>query len=242
MNNYKRKQLQSKELSPQLKTVKHTIKQSFYINKNPIPWGKAFTAGLAAALPVLIGMLLGNLEYGLLSGIGAFAYLYVFDIPYVQRAKKIFYAMVGIAFSVFLGTLLAPYPIAVAITMGLIGATVIFIFGALKITGPSAIFFVLSYALATAMPVDPSLAFLRVGLVLLGGALSWILSMLGSFRNPHGPEIRAVKHVYTSLANIFDSIGTDRWNEARAEMVSTLLKAEKTLMFLAIHRKQAPIN
>ena len=85
-------------------------------------------------------MLFGNLEYGLLSGIGAFTYLYVFDIPYVQRAKKIFLAMLGISFSVFLGTLLAPYPIAVAIAMGLIGATAIFIFGALKITGPSAIF------------------------------------------------------------------------------------------------------
>ena len=96
--------------------------------------------GIAAALPVFIGMFLGNLEYGLLSGIGAFTYLYVFDIPYVQRAKKIFLAMLGISFSVFLGTLLAPYPIAVALAMGLIGAIAIYIFGALKIAGPSAIF------------------------------------------------------------------------------------------------------
>ena len=102
--------------------------------------GKGIYSGIAAALPVFIGMLLGNLEYGLLAGIGAFTYLYVFDIPYVQRAKKIFLAMLGISFSVFLGTLLAPYPIAVAIAMGLIGATAIFIFGALKIAGPSAIF------------------------------------------------------------------------------------------------------
>ena len=110
------------------------------LTKIRYPWGKAFIAGIAAALPVFIGMLFGHLEYGLLSGIGAFTYLYVFDIPYVQRAKKIFWAMLGISFSVFLGTLLAPYPIAVAIAMGLIGATAIFIFGALKITGPSAIF------------------------------------------------------------------------------------------------------
>ena len=76
--------------------------------------GKGIHSGIAAALPVFIGMLLGHLEYGLLAGIGAFTYLYVFDIPYVQRAKKIFWAMLGISFSVFLGTLLAPYPIAVA--------------------------------------------------------------------------------------------------------------------------------
>ena len=131
------------------------FKQAFVINKNPYPWGKAFTAGIAAALPVFIGMLLGHLEYGLLAGIGAFTYLYVFDIPYVQRAKKIFWAMLGISFSVFLGTLLAPYPIAVALAMGLIGAIAIYIFGALKIAGPSAIFFVLSFALATGMACRP---------------------------------------------------------------------------------------
>ena len=230
MNNYKQKTSESKELFSQLKTVHHTFKQAFVVNKNPFPWGKAFIAGIAAALPVFIGMLFGNLEYGLLSGIGAFTYLYVFDIPYVQRAKKIFLAMLGISFSVFLGTLLAPYPIAVAIAMGLIGATAIFIFGALKITGPSAIFFVLSYALATGMPVDPSLAFMRGGLVLLGGGISWILSMLGWFKNPHGPEIKAVKQVLLSLANVFDAIGTDGLNNARANMISVLTKAEQTLL------------
>ena len=64
--------------------------------------------------------------------------------------------------------------------MGIIGASVFFIFGALKITGPSAVFFVLSFALATGMPVDKS-APLRGGLVLMGGALSWIICMLGWF-------------------------------------------------------------
>ena len=203
--------------------------------------GKGIYSGIAAALPVFIGMLFGNLEYGLLSGIGAFTYLYVFDIPYVQRAKKIFLAMLGISFSVFLGTLLAPYPIAVAIAMGLIGAIAIFIFGALKITGPSAIFFVLSYALATGMPVDPSLAFMRGGLVLLGGGISWILSMLGWFKNPHGPEIKAVKQVLLSLANVFDAIGTDGLNNARANMISVLTKAEETL-FQVIRLRQAQNN
>nr|WP_304217196.1 hypothetical protein [Fredinandcohnia onubensis] len=39
-----------------------------------------------------------------------------------------------------MGTISAPYPLAVAILMGIIAAVVIFVFGALKITGPSAIF------------------------------------------------------------------------------------------------------
>lgn len=213
-----------------LQTVHTTFKQAFEIQKTPFPWGKAFSAGLAAALPVFIGMLFGNLEYGLLAGIGAFSYLYVFDIPYVQRAKKIFFAMLGISLAVFLGTLLAPYPFAVAIMMGIIGAAAIFIFNALKITGPSALFFVLSYAIATGMPIDPSLAPMRGGFVLLGGALSWVICMLGWFIQPHGPEINAVKKVYMELARFTDSIGTENFNDARKRMVLALKTAENTLL------------
>jgi uncharacterized membrane protein YccC len=216
--------------SPIVNTIHKTFKQSFEMKKNPFPWVKAFSAGLAAALPVFIGLLFGNLEYGLLAAIGGFTYLYVFDIPYVQRAKKIFFAMLGISLSVFLGSLLAPYPLVVAIAMGLIGALVIFIFGALKITGPSALFFILSYAMATGMPVDPTLAPLRAGLVLLGGALSWIICMLGWFTNPHGPELNSVKKVYVELAQVFDSVGTENFHAARQRTVLALKQAESTLL------------
>jgi uncharacterized membrane protein YccC len=224
------KRLSLESIPSKFQTIHTTFKQAFEIQKNPFPWGKAFSAGLAAALPVFIGMLLGNLEYGLLAGIGAFSYLYVFDIPYVQRAKKIFFAMLGISFAVFLGTLVAPYPFGVAIIMGLIGAIAIFIFGALKITGPSAVFFVLSYAMATGMPVDPSLAPIRGGFVLLGGALSWTICMLGWFVNPHGPEINTVKKVYMQLAEFLDSVGTEKFNDARKGIVLALKTSESILL------------
>ena len=55
--------------------------------------------------------------------------------------------------------------------------------------------------------------------------------MLGWFKNPHGPEIKAVKQVFLSLADVFDAIGTDGWNHARANMISALTKAEETLAF-----------
>ena len=101
-----------------------------------------------------------------------------------------------------LGTLAAPYPLAVAILMGIIGAAAIFIFGALKIKGPSAIFFVLVFAMTTGMPVHPELAPLRAGLVFLGGALSWVIAMIGWFFDPHGPETGVVKRVYSELADV----------------------------------------
>jgi hypothetical protein len=65
------------------------LKQALLVNRKPFPWVKAFCAGLAAALPIIIGLLFGNLQNGLLAGMGSFTYLYVFNIPYAQLAKKL---------------------------------------------------------------------------------------------------------------------------------------------------------
>ncbi|EST52230.1 hypothetical protein T458_27120 [Brevibacillus panacihumi W25] len=50
-----------------------TVMQAFAINKSPLPWEKAISAGVCAGLPVLVGLLLGNLPYGLIAGIGSFS-------------------------------------------------------------------------------------------------------------------------------------------------------------------------
>ncbi len=225
----KKRKKSSTSISLKSTEIHSTIKQAFEIKKNPFPWIKAFSAGVSASLPVFIGLLLGSLQYGLLAGIGAFTYLYVFNQPYAQRAKKLFFVMIGISLSVGVGTLIAPYPLASAIMMGVIGAVAIFIFGALKISGPSAIFFVLSFAMATGMPVDPSLAPLRTGLVFLGGVLSWLIAMLGWFISPREPETNAVKRVYMELAAFLDSVDTENFNETRQRTVSAMKQAEDIL-------------
>ena len=202
------------------------FKQAMSVNRRPFPWVKAFFAGVAASLPVLIGLLFGSLEYGLIAGMGGFTFLYYFNIPYAQNAKKLFFVLLGMTLSSTLGTLAAPYPLATAILMGLIGATAIFIFGALRIAGPSAIFFVLVFALTTGMPVNPELAPIRAGLVFLGGTLSWIIAMSGWYFNPHGPETNVVKRVYVELAAFIDSIGTEKFNETKNRVMSVLKEAE----------------
>lgn len=209
--------------------VPSIIKQALQVNKKPFPWLKAFSAGLAASLPVMIGLAFGHLQYGLIAGLGGFAYLYVFNIPYAQRAKKIFLVVLGLTFVTYLGTITAPYPLAVAILMGIIGAVAIFVFGALKITGPSAVFFVLVFAMSSGMPINPDEAFLRAGLVFSSGCLSWVISMLGWFINPHGPEAGVVKRVYLRLAELLDSVGTPNFTEAKHKMMAVLHESEETL-------------
>lgn len=206
------------------------IKDALTMNNKPFPWPKAVGAGLAMSFPIIIGLLFNQLQYGLLAGMGGFAYLYAFPIPYAQLGKKLFFVVIGIALSSLLGSLTAPYPIAVAITMALIATITVFIFGALKISGPTAIFFVLIFAITADMPAVPlNEALLRAGLVLSGGIFSWVLAMVGFLLNPHGPEIRVVKRVYQQLALFLHSIGSQHYSEEKSKMMAVLKEAEETL-------------
>ncbi len=205
------------------------LKQALTVNRKPFPWVKAFCAGLAASIPIIVGLLFNHLEYGLMAGLGSFTYLYTFNIPYAQRAKKLFFVVIAMTVLAALGTLAAPYPLAIAILIGIIGAVSTFIFGALKIIGPSAIFFVLVFSMMTGMPVDPDAAPLRAGLVFLGGALSWVIAMIGYLFEPHGPETGVVKRVYLELARLIDSVGTDKFNETRNQVMQVLKEGEETL-------------
>ncbi|MEI4769865.1 FUSC family protein [Psychrobacillus sp. FJAT-51614] len=211
-------------------TLLLTIKQAFAVNNNPLPWTKAFSAGVCAGLPVLIGYLFGNLEYGLIAGLGGLTYLYVFNIPYAFRAKKLFFALVGLSIAMGLGTMFAPYPYVSAFVVAIIGAIVTFLFGALRITGPAAIFFVLTFLMGTGMPIDTSLAPLRAGLVFIGGAFSWIIGMMGWIQNPHGPEKIAVKKVYSDLATFINSFGTEHFDDSKEKIGASLNSAEEMLL------------
>jgi len=206
------------------------IKQAFKINKKPFPWSKAINAAICAGVPVIIGILAGDLRLGLLSAIGGFSYLYVCNEPYARRAKKIFFVAIGISLSVGLGTLAAPYPLLIVLIVGFIGAIVTFIFGVLKIPGPSAIFFVLSFIMTTGMAIDPSAAPIRTALVLMSGLFAWIISMVGWFFNPHGPEIKALKEVYLALAAFSEAIGSENINNVRHRTVNALKESEETLL------------
>lgn len=206
------------------------VKQALEIKKNPFPWTKAICAGFCAAIPALIGLLNGNLAYGMQAGIGGFTYLYVFNEPYAQRANKLFWVMVGLSLSVGMGTMLAPYPLVFALMVGVIGAVGTFIFGALKIPGPAAVFFVLCFSMTSGMPINPALAPLRAGLVLLGGLLSWLIGMVGWLYHPHAPEMRAVKKVYSELACFLESIGTKNYNQARHRTVMQMKDTDDILL------------
>ena len=185
---------------------------------------------MCAGVPLIAGILAGQLNLGLLGVIGSFTYLYVFNEPYAQRAEKIFFVAAGMALAVACGTLSAPYPILVVIIVGLIGALGTFLFGVFNIPGPAAIFFVLGFIMSSAMPIDPALAPIRTAVVFASGCFSWLMSMTGWFSNPHGREIKELKEAYAALAGFSEAVGEYNINEARHNVVEALRESKETLV------------
>ncbi|WP_277585229.1 hypothetical protein [Psychrobacillus antarcticus] len=80
------------------------------------------------------------------------------------------------------------------------------------------------------MLIDPSLTPLRAGLVLLGGAFSWGIGMIGWFNNPHGPEKVAVKKLYAELAAFIEAIGTEDFYSSKQKITASLKSVEELLL------------
>ncbi|MFC0300435.1 FUSC family protein [Virgibacillus soli] len=205
------------------------IRDAFKIKQSPFPLRKAFGAALSSSIPVMIGILLGNFQYGLLAGIGGFAYLYVFNEPYKHRAKKLFFVLLGLTLAMGLGSLTAGYPLVFGVLLGLIGGLATFTFGAFKIQGPAAIFFVIIFAMTSAMEVSPHDALLRASLVFSGGVISWIVAMIGWFSDPYKPEKESIYYLYGQLTNLTKSIGTEKFIEIKENTLFSLKNADATL-------------
>jgi len=206
------------------------IKQAFKLNKAPFPWEKAVSAAICSGVPVLIGLLLNQARFGLLGSIGGFTYLYVFNEPYAERVKKIFFIGIGITLCVALGTVVAPYPLLIILIVGLIGAVATFIFGILKIVGPAAVFFVLSFTMTTGVSLNQSEIPIFIGVVFASSMFSWLVSMVGYFFNPHGSELKKFKGLYLALGKFAEAVGSEDISDIRNRTVNALKESEEILL------------
>lgn len=213
------------------KKITTTLKEAVAVNNRPFPWERAIGAGISMALPIFIGIWLDQLQYGLIAGLGGFTYLYAFSLPYAHLSKRLLFVGVSIILSAFLGSLLSPYPLMVAIVMGLISGIMLFIFNALKFVGPSSIFFVLIFALTADMPeTDFAGALFRASLVTLGTILSWLIAMSGFLINPHRPEIKIIQRAYQQLTKLTESVGTEQFSDQKYRTMSLFKETIDTLI------------
>ncbi|MEH2051577.1 FUSC family protein [Nostoc sp.] len=204
------------------------------------PGKPAISNGLRAALglgvPMLIGQLINQRESGLLVGLMAyFVNLANVGGPYQIKAKAMAQATVGIAVSVFVGTLVAKVPVlAVVLTFiwglasgfaslyGNAGANVGLVVGT-------------SFITAIAQPGDLETALMRSLLCLIAGGWAMLLSLVMWPFRPYDPLRVALADCLNAIANyiqkFIDKVATP---ESILEIRKALETARTTLGTLRI--------
>lgn len=208
------------------------MRGAFQLRLTRLPWGKATRAALTMGACILIGIAMGHLSFGLIICIGAFTSLYIGNEPYRKRAVKMAIIAVGLSLSLSLATLLSGNVWGMALVLGLVSAVATFICGAWSVRPPAAYFFILACAIGTALPLQPSAFALRGGLVLIGGAIAWIINMAAWPLTSYGPETQAVAATYRALADYVAAFGSHMKDTAQYQTQLAMNEAEDAISMI----------
>jgi uncharacterized membrane protein YccC len=96
----------------------------------------------------------------------------------------------------------------------------------LRVGPPREYFVVFTFLIAAALPLDPGAAPQRAGLVLLGAAGAWLISMAGTLRDARAPERTAVAAALQAVARLLDAVGREGAPAARHRAVLAVQRAQ----------------
>lgn len=207
------------------------FKAAFHIKlSTQLPWRKAIGAAVATGIVMTMGLIAGHLVWGVWAFLGAFTSIYVTPVPYPQRARRLFGVAIGLTMAFAAGSLTSGLWWLLAIALGLVGALSTFLAGVFELPPPGGFMFVLIACIAAALPVDPAQTPLRVTFVLLGGAIAWVVGMVGWPIHPQRPETLALKKAFQSIAVYLSSITTPKSVSAQHAAALALKGAEDSVL------------
>ncbi|MHC5599515.1 MAG: FUSC family protein, partial [Nostoc sp.] len=193
-------------------------------------------AALALGVPMLIGQLINQRESGLLVGLMAyFVNLANVGGPYQIKAKAMAAATLGIAVSVFVGTLIAKFPVltvvltfiwglasGLASLYGNAGASVGLVVG-------------ISFITTIAQPGDLETALMRSLLCLIAGGWAMLVSLVMWPFRPYDPLRIALADCFSAIANYIQAfLGKVATTQNILEIRKALETARTTLGTLRI--------
>lgn len=233
----------NKQSIPKTRTyIAQHLKKAFRINKVPVPWGPAVIAGLSTGIPLLTGVILHEPGLGMLATTGAFVNVYMRDETARQRFVKLSCILLGLAFSIMLGTLAAPSLLASAAAISFIGAAATFLCGITGVLLPAGYMFVLVCGMAISLPADPGLFAYRGLIVLLGGIPALLLCMIPLVFHRYGPEKRMLSSLYQKLATMLESLNTSDYPLLRLETGELLQQTKKIIYKSMISRRKENLS
>jgi uncharacterized membrane protein YccC len=198
----------------------------------PVPWGAMVRAALAIGVPLVVGILAGRRDIGLMLAIGGLLGT-VIDTggPYVVRVERVtiaafFGGAAGLAIGAFIH-----HRGWVAVVILVVVAGVSALLSRLGSTGSVTGLQLLMYATLGLGPFGALRPWWHVTLGFMAG-VAWALLLLvpGWLLSPRSAEQSAVADVYHALAGDLRAIGTDRTAQSRRTVTAALNTAYDTLL------------
>lgn len=184
------------------------LKSAFAVKKGPAPWRRLWGMGLATSIGLLIGFMLGHLEWGVWAFMGGFTSLYVHDQPYRIRALTLALVGLGLTASFALGALSVVWW-HMALALGFVAAGATYLTAALDVPLPAGFMFVLIACISAALPLHPAgILPIRLLSVLGGAAIAWLVGMSDWLWNRKGPALAPVSQAYRGLGDFVQHLGT----------------------------------
>ncbi|MGH4035107.1 FUSC family protein [Actinomycetota bacterium Odt1-20B] len=188
----------------------------------PIPWAAVARAAVAMALPVALGIALGNPAYGALASMGALSGV-IGDTAdaYRMRIFNIAVPQLFGALGVTLGSLVFGHgwvAVAVVTAIALVSGMMSTIGAVASVSG---LLLLLNSVVGAGLPM-PGQWWLAPLLMTGGGLLVLVLALLAWPLRSGVPERAAVAGTYRSVAALLEAAGTDAYDDARAAVTVSL--------------------
>jgi uncharacterized membrane protein YccC len=185
----------------------------------------AVRAGTVIAVILGAGALLGDVEAGTVAALGGFAGLYGAQAPYARRARVVAAVGAGLALSAALGSLVAGSLALTVVVGGGYAALATLAAIAARVGPPREFFLVMVYLMTAQLPADPSALPARVGLVLAGAGVAWLVAMSPALLGGSRPERRAADRALACVADLADAIGGPGVAGARHQAIVAVRQA-----------------
>ncbi|MEU5955839.1 FUSC family protein [Streptomyces sp. NPDC047525] len=191
----------------------------------PIPWAAVARASVAMSLPLLIGLAAGQPEYGALASMGALSGV-IGDTAdaYRMRIFNIAVPQLFGALGVTIGSLVFGHgwvAVGVVTLVALVSGMMSTIGAVASVSG---LLLLLNSVVGAGLPM-PGEWWLAPVLMTGGGLLVLTLALLAWPFRSGVPERAAVAGTYRSVAALLEAAGTERYEEARAEVTTSLNKS-----------------
>lgn len=155
-------------------------RQLVTVNPSDRPWQKPFAAALASGLPLLIGALLGRMDFGLVSALGGMVFLYTPRTPLYHRMLTVMTCAFAMIACYTLGLMSHFVPLLMMPTLVFVTILVTMACRFYGLGVPGSLFFVMAASIGAYTPLTWEEVPLMVGLLAMGALLACLIAFFYS--------------------------------------------------------------